>query len=67
MHRVVIHGPERTYPPSAVWGLYKNQPQAVLRFVLLERQVRQTISHTGQKIRGRMPEPRDTTKPKGVR
>jgi len=40
---------------------------AVLLFALLERQVRQTIAHTGQKIRGLMPEHRDTPKPKGAR
>jgi transposase len=40
---------------------------AVLLFALLERQVRRTIAQTGQKIRGLMPEQRDTTRPKGAR
>jgi transposase len=40
---------------------------AVFLFALLERQVRQAITETGQKITGLMPERRDTTTPKGAR
>lgn len=40
---------------------------AVFLFALLERQVRQTIAESGQKIIGLMPERRDTPTPKGAR
>jgi len=40
---------------------------AVFLFALLERQVRQAIAETGQKIIGLMPERRDTPTPKGAR